>query len=573
MHSLWRPLQLGAKRFVPPLLIKSDFGLSNYKIWLTDLTYLWSESLDRRQIIQRAFSIDTSIDPSEDTSQLRLLLRCVENALSQNNGTSIDIVQSDNDKQLKLRTSTPLPGNLQPLKWHVQLAAASQFVMTIEVVVPLLSQQLAASVEKISLIQQIRNKDHVIEKLLEKMQSDGLDLSKVFPGAGSSKVGTGPNARRVIGNSVKGLAEFDVGEWQSRIAKDGTFPENLKDLLASVLSADSTKVPERVQAPDVLEFGDWWTKLRHEDSLPRPAIGSPAISDTEEAAALEGDFQTQPTPPKRSTRTESSKTARKFEMRNSSPISEQHQTASGSTTDESDNHLQSFKLKALSPLARNKTPNAPANDRQNSLTPSKSGLKATSNRDAALRDGQNLPKVAIAPKAHGTNSSSDGDEMDLSRKSPVPLKSVVEHKVFDHFHAASKSKSKLGKIGGTKPIPEDIAREPTLPASKPKSKLGKIGGVGKIGHVGAPQNKDSRPAAAALEQSSLDPKEYAKRVAERLSAPDVAEPGRHSRATLLPKGPSPPNETEEERANKKREQLKRELESKSQAGAKKKRKF
>jgi len=570
MYSAWTPLQLGINRTdVPILLVKSEFGSSNYKIWLTDLTYIWSESLDRRQIIQRAFTIDTSIDPSEDASQLRLFLQSVEDALSQRAGTSIDIVQSDNDEQLKLRTSTPLPGNLQPLEWHVQLISVSPFVMTTEFVVPLLSQQSTAQVAKISLLQQIGNKDHVIGRLVEKMQSDGVELSKVFPSAGSSKVGTGPNARRIVGKSVKGLAEFDVGEWQSRIAKEGGLPENMQDLLSSIMSTDFTGTSEGIQAPDVVDFGSWWKKLRHENSQPKPAIGGPVPSDTEEDAALEGDFQTQPTPQKFQTKTEPSKTASKLQMRESSPLSKQSQITSGSTTDESDDDLQSSKPRAFSPAARSRTSGGQTSDCQMSHTPPKlRPRKDTGSENSALHAATNLP--AATSKNHHIPSSSDEDAMNLD-KNLVPSKLEEEHTNSDQSKPLSKPRSNLGQIGGTKPKPavEDAMDNPTPPVTKSKPKLGKIGGISKMYQVGALQRQASQPTAAALEEPQLKSGHNLKRDTERFSAPIVAV----SRGQSSPKAPSPPRETDEEKANKKREQLKRELESKSQARAKKKRKF
>lgn len=171
-----------------------------------------------------------------------------------------------------------------------------------------------------------------------------------------------------------------------------------------------------------------------------------------------------------------------------------------------------------------------------------------------------MPKAVIASKDHNTASSSEEDAMDLDKKPPQP---------------ALKPTSKLGKIGGKalKPAAEDVMRDPTPPISKPKAKLGKIGGFGKIGRIRGSQTQDSRLVAASSGESSLTSRQNLKREDERLPTPDAAKSEKLARVKIPPQTSSPPQETHDQKANKKRERLKRELESKSQVGAKKKRKF
>jgi hypothetical protein len=290
MHPTWKSLQIDLKDFViPPLLIKTEFGISSYKVWLTDLTYIWAESMDRRQIIQRTFSVDTSIDPSEDTSQLRLFLQSIEDALIQRTGTTVDIVQGDTKRHLTLQTWTPLPGPLKPLEWKIMLIPAAQSVFTTEFVVPLLSQQSTAKAEKASLLQQLTYKDNVISKLIDKIQSDGVDLSKVFPSAPHARPGA--NARQIIGKSVKGLSEFDFEQWQSRIVRDGKSLEELKDLLSNVFDTDSQEIPGESQIQDSPDYGDWWRNLRYENSQRMPTTSILPMDDTGESGAIADDSQ------------------------------------------------------------------------------------------------------------------------------------------------------------------------------------------------------------------------------------------------------------------------------------------
>ena len=128
------------------------------------------------------------------------------------------------------------------------------------------------------------------------------------------------------------------------------------------------------------------------------------------------------------------------------------------------------------------------------------------------------------------------------------------------------SKVKLGKIGGKgkDSLPESSA------VPKSKLKLGKIGGNAKLGKIGAIGFAPGQDQGATLNQPSVSPKTEA---LDQNNAPKTLERERKGRSDQLLRGHSPPRETSRERANKKREMLKRELESKSQAVPKKKRRF
>ena len=137
-------------------------------------------------------------------------------------------------------------------------------------------------------------------------------------------------------------------------------------------------------------------------------------------------------------------------------------------------------------------------------------------------------------------------------------------------HVLSKSKPMLGRIGGK--TKDSSAEVPALPTSKPK--LGDFGGKGKLGKVGGirsvsghddddddASNKEKNPVGPNLEKS------------DQHAETKTRESERTGRTVQRPQEPSPPRETSQERANRKREQLKRELDKKSQAGPKKKRRF
>lgn len=142
-----------------------------------------------------------------------------------------------------------------------------------------------------------------------------------------------------------------------------------------------------------------------------------------------------------------------------------------------------------------------------------------------------------------TDSSSDGDAAGLKHSS----------------RAASR------------PIKDDMTEKAPL-APKPKAKLGKIGGKAKTTSNTSINPSSSNGISPKPEEIKPTLHTRLKSQTEKGSVP-ADERARGARATVRPESFSLPRETSQERANRKREQLKRELEIKSQAGAKKKRKF
>lgn len=269
VRSAWKVLSTTrANLDAPPILIKHEIGSANYAVWLTDLTSVWSEMLDRKQILRRSFDLETSIDPSEDADQFRLFLQRVGDALEQKPSTTLSLVGNGSEKGLHLRTLTPLPGALKSLDWLIKLMPAPQPDLTAELVVPLLRQRVIANMEKVSLLQQIKEKDQVIAKLMDKLQSDGVDLSRLFPGVGS-KMGKS-TSRQALGKSVKGLTEFDEEKWRKHVLSTGAPFDGLVEVVSDAFEIELFDQPEMAPMP---QYEKWWEKVGHEqfrrESLPR----------------------------------------------------------------------------------------------------------------------------------------------------------------------------------------------------------------------------------------------------------------------------------------------------------------
>ena len=199
----------------------------------------------------------------------------------------------------------------------------------------------------------------------------------------------------------------------------------------------------------------------------------------------------------------------------------------GSTTDESDDNLESTQFKPL-PLRREHAS-------------ARSHLNNTERMHSDLMDVDDDGLTA---------SASDVD------KSPAKV------------HVVPRSKYKLGKIGG-----KGRDSSPEIPAiSESKSKLGKIGGKGTLGKVGGTGSVSSRNENIApnKKQNAVSPKQEAR---DQIADSKSIEPESRGRTLQQRPEPSPPRETSQERADRKRAQLKRELEYKSQSAVKKKRRF
>ena len=264
MVSSWKVLSLSlADTDLPPLLVKYDFSPSHYQILLTDLSFIWAESLERKQIVKRALNLDLSIDPSENNDQLQLLLCNIKKALDGEDATKLSLSRGENPSQFDLWTTTPLPAPLEPLQWPFYFNPTPQDTLAVELILPCLSRLTSAKNQIMSLLQQVKEKDHIITRLTDKMQADGTDLSKVFPGAAGIRLGTRQNVREVAGRSVKGLKVFSEEQWRSELLKLPNLSFDLPDVLGQVFTPDSVETPpikHRTRSET------WWQNLKgHEE--------------------------------------------------------------------------------------------------------------------------------------------------------------------------------------------------------------------------------------------------------------------------------------------------------------------
>ena len=292
--KMWKPLTLANQiHSTPCLLVKCDFGSTNYTIHLTDLTYLWTESLDRKQIIRRSLELNTSIDPSENESQLRLLLGHIERSFDGLSGTSLSLQGKDSSSRLLLNISVKLPAPLAQLEWPLYMMQAPQGLLTSHFVLPYLSQVVSLRDQIDSLLQHLREKDNVIRKLTDKMESDGTDFSRVFPGAASVRGRSRLSAREAFSKSVKGMADFDQQEWREQTLANSKASDSIYQLVKSVFVSDHGDAQVLSQVID--SQAHWWENLQPGESLSATTQSKPSTHHVESLQSLpvrgiEGSF-------------------------------------------------------------------------------------------------------------------------------------------------------------------------------------------------------------------------------------------------------------------------------------------
>lgn len=240
----WRRWSLASEDDVV-LLARWELTADAYSIWLTDLTHLWTQSLSRRAIIQQALAEDTSIDPSEDAKQLRMLLASIGEALEESEGTTKTIIP-DGDN-LRIDLVAPLVG-LSPLRWSLRMAMLQGTDLAETFTLPLLQDRQILFEGRANLIQSLHQKDELIARLVSQMQNDGCDLGKLFPGLVASGPAGKEAVRMRLQNSVPAMMPFNESKWQHKV--DGMHLPHLDRI-----HIKQTKGNMRIASPQ------WWKQL------------------------------------------------------------------------------------------------------------------------------------------------------------------------------------------------------------------------------------------------------------------------------------------------------------------------
>jgi len=216
MTAIWRPFPETAGLHETAVLLRYSCTSDLLSIHLTDLTQVWAEELSKPDICERARSSECSIDPSEDESQLGILLEKIEAALRGDDGTSMSVI-ADGPDHIKLELTSPLPHPLPPLKWSSRLGPGSREQVKSEVMVPLVCSTYMRKQQEDNLVALLTAKDCLMSKMMDKIESLGVDLVSLFPQLGKgTMLKRKRNQREALAPNVPGLGPFNETTWRTK---------------------------------------------------------------------------------------------------------------------------------------------------------------------------------------------------------------------------------------------------------------------------------------------------------------------------------------------------------------------
>ncbi|KAI0144580.1 XLF-domain-containing protein [Xylariaceae sp. FL1272] len=552
---------------LPPLLVSFAFTKSSYALHVTDLANIWAEKLDRRGILLRSLQENTSIDLSDaDPEQWTVFLSKLNAAFDPTSPdhhlTSLTLAPDGNDA-LALRITCKLPKPLEPLRWPVQLTKCPSTKLASELVLPLIHAHHLRHQEAQDLMAQLREKDVVINKFIDKLAATRTGLEHIFTSlSAKQKV-----SREAANKKIKGLAPFDEAQWREE--RQLSQSQDPQELLQDVFGTSGVAYQQQTDLDMSDRLDDWWKSFRK--ALSTPAESKPDTPRKESQRAAEDareqskdedeDFQVQATPPHLQARLASRGTRHKGPKGDETesddsddsdePIPDSHPIHPQPETRPKIGALGKKKATAQTQSASQSSHTIPAEDDNATATESENDEddEDSSPPKAAGRTGRRMgvigktrrsltPSTKAASPARppvdaGNDDSAPGPSSDTDSDSASASDSGSKSPIVKSKPTAMPRKGGLGRIGGKSRPPPDAPREETSTFDK------------KGGEVEAPRRPETRKIGAIGTKRS------------------------NAASSNEPKEP----ETEEQRAERKRAELANELEQKSKAPAKKKRKF
>lgn len=655
MSEKWQRLHLANEGNTPPLLFKYSTTASGYELYVTDLNYIWSENLDRKAVLKRADEDDTTIDPSEDLEQFKVLLQKIGEGLQNEPGskTSLNPKTRGSAHSLEFTVTSKLPAPLRPLRWKLCLSKEPQSSMTSHLLLPFINAEADREACQQSLIDELNKKDWALAKIFDKIEAIGVDLSTIFPGtSGLRGAGRKIPTLAQAAKYIRGLAPFNEQAWREEVFKSSPNAGLSSNIVAemSAGSRDSGKLDSLKPPPD-----EWWTGLTISDDTitastpkgdgkPEPtakplADGMDIDADAGSETGEDDEFevctiafpkhitftpkshasQRQETPPhlkKPETMPQKSTSTRKYEDEVTQSEDEEATFPKRKKEEETKSRMgdqppPAMRLKAA-PAGEPKGLGKIGGKKQTkpkSPTPTPSPSLSPPPRKTTVAETPSPPPVKRQqqPVNNDDDETTDGDTDDEPQPKLQPKPNTQ-----DTTKPAPKPSRGLGFIGGKKkkqPTPEPEPQpesEPDLesdgdrilpsraqsqsraPEAQPRSPAKKkpLGRIGVIGGQKKDKAKEHSTEMTEVTQTETTSPPTAKTTKttpaqetddEEIKREEETRTGSPPKEKKVVKKETPiepeREETEEEKADRKREELKRQLEAKSKAPAKKKRRF
>ncbi|EEY23866.1 conserved hypothetical protein [Verticillium alfalfae VaMs.102] len=511
-HSAaWHQLPSSYPSDVPDLLVATEFTADSYVVRISDMAHVWVEEMDRRAIYKRSLAKDTSIDPTDSPQNMQAFLSRILSAF--------DASHAHHEGS---RMSLSVTDN-----------DSLALVITCEVpglqplVWPMYFKRCAPSHVGTKLVLPLLQAEHArirqVNSLLEIVQQKDVVMTKLLDkleatGTRLENIFTALSAKQKVSRQtaeakVRGLAPFRRAEWLAQLAADHEAPCDVNSLLGVVFEAEATLTVPEMNYGDSPALDDWWTKVAAGQAI--PIVGpKKAASHKEQTSPLES---VEP------------EDEDDFQVQSTPP------------------HLSSAKTRASE-----KQPAHPRADDDSTedeeehgvLQPSRSSRMPENKNESIHLGVLESKRQTIQPPPLPPGSETESDNSDDNNAAPLHL-SLPPQAPSSPVAPTLSKKQGFGHIGKSKPpkAPKAPASQSTdaiaVPSdSKPVTR--------KLGQIGKKITNDASPNALTGSRG---------RPAERTEHIE-------------------PRETSEDRANKKRDELQRELQRKANAGpARKKRKF
>ncbi|EXJ62088.1 hypothetical protein A1O7_02521 [Cladophialophora yegresii CBS 114405] len=293
----WRELQTSSRRQCPKLFYQFSTSRESLTLLLTDLISIWETSLDSYDIKAAAARQHTTVDPSASDRQFEVLLSKLRQSLSDGENT-ITRGSEKSSQRLYLRTTIDLPRGLPPLDWTFTLEPQTSSELAERLLRPSL-HEVAVSQSKISsLLSIVREKDHVISKLLDRIGNSAVDLSLVFPGIAGLASRKGSHVSVADAKKrVPGMADFDEEAWIKQFATDDGYEGADRTGLGNLVRGC-----EKCFVHSRSEHESWVRDLPTTTATQRGAKGdaevkSPPMKPGPDDESTDDEFERQPTPP------------------------------------------------------------------------------------------------------------------------------------------------------------------------------------------------------------------------------------------------------------------------------------
>ncbi|OTA68485.1 XLF-domain-containing protein [Hypoxylon sp. EC38] len=552
---------------LPALMISPRFASSSYTIHVTDLANVWVENLDRRGILLRSLQENTSIDLSDgDLNQWAVFLSKLNSAfdptLPDHHSTSLSIsassAGSSSEGELVLHVTCVLPKPLKPLKWPIYLTKCPPVGLASELVLPLIQAHHVRRMEIEDLIARLKEKDVVITKLVDKLEANQTGLEHVF----NSLSGKRKPSRALAEEKVKGLAAFNEGDWKTNIAANPQLPMDISSLIREVFAETRLYSTLDAEIAPSSQLNDWWTKLgshphvaiKSQDETPEkaPITPSPRAKTSEEKD--DDDFQVQATPPDLQSR------RRK----------QAYSKASVDSTEDSDSPMEIPDSHPIPPREKPRSQIGAVGSRKkaihdNSASQSSRTIPADGDETPSESDAESVRsqrKAQPNPRLGTIRKSKDSSPQLAKPSSPAPPPPKEDDETASSSDSEDNNR-RTSKALSSSPPPTSIQPR--------KTGLGRIGGKPKSRITPEPSQmpKVETPEAANTETATSPAKATGRKLGTIGKKPGVD--GKRQRSDSPATIVEP--ETEEQRTERRRAELAKELERKAAAPTKKKRKF